>query len=77
MSPKFTGIFSSLRNVWQDVNPLAPGVSFSTQDFLEDRIYELEQEIKGLKRELSDTKAQRPAGLTLTTEDCWQVEFGA
>jgi hypothetical protein len=52
-----TGIVSSLRSAWADVNPLARGMSFSTHEFLEDRVYELEQEIAGLKRELGEAQA--------------------
>jgi hypothetical protein len=52
-----TGIVSSLRAAWADVNPLARGMSFSTYDFWEDRVYELEQEIAGLKRELGEAQA--------------------
>ena len=52
-----TGIVSSLRSAWADVNPLARGMSFSTHDFLEDRVYELEQEIAALKRELGEAQA--------------------
>jgi hypothetical protein len=52
-----TGIVSSLRSAWADVNPLARGMSFSTYDFLEDRVYELEQEIAALRRELGDAQA--------------------
>jgi hypothetical protein len=69
------GIFSSLRSAWQDVNPLAPGVSFSTQDFLEDKIFELEQEIKGLKRELLDAKSKRSAEAMQSSRGCWQGEM--
>jgi hypothetical protein len=32
-------------------------MSFTTHEFLEDRVYELEQEILGLKRELADAQA--------------------
>jgi hypothetical protein len=52
-----TGIVSSLRSAWADVNPLARGISFSTYEFLEDRVFELEQEIAGLRRELGEAQA--------------------
>jgi hypothetical protein len=32
-------------------------MSFSTHEFLEDRVYELEQEIAGLRRELGEAQA--------------------
>ena len=52
-----TGIVSSLRSAWADVNPLARGMSFSTYEFLEDRVFELEQELAALRRELSKARA--------------------
>ncbi len=52
-----TGIVSSLRSAWADVNPLARGMSFSTHEFLEDRVFELEQELAALRRELSLARA--------------------
>jgi ribosomal protein L29 len=35
-------------------------MSFSTHEFLEDRVHELEQEILRLKRELADARAALP-----------------
>ena len=55
--PTLTGIVSSLRSAWADINPLGQGMSFSTYEFLEDRVYELEQEILRLTRELADAQA--------------------
>ena len=52
-----TGIVSSLRSAWADVNPLARGMRFSTYEFLEDRVSELEQEIAALRRELRMARA--------------------
>ena len=52
-----TGIVSSLRSAWADVNPLARGMSFSTYEFLEDRVSELELEIAALRRELRMARA--------------------
>jgi hypothetical protein len=57
MSITVTGIVSSLRSAWADVNPLARGMSFSTYEFLEDRVFELEQEIAALRRELGRAQA--------------------
>ena len=47
MPAKMNGLLSSLRLVWADVMPLSRGMSFATQDFLEDRVSELEQETTG------------------------------
>jgi hypothetical protein len=58
MALRVAGVFSSLRAAWQDINPLAPGVSFSTQEYLEDRIYELELEITRLRREICEARAK-------------------
>ena len=68
-----TGIVSSLRSAWADVNPLARGMSFSTYDFLEDRVFELEQEIAALKRELDAAQAasaQHPAEAQFDESQC-------
>jgi hypothetical protein len=55
--PTLTGIVSSLRSAWADINPLGQGMSFSTHEFLEDRVHELEQEILRLRRELAEAQA--------------------
>ena len=76
MTVKMAGLFSSLKSVWQDFNPLAPGVSFSTQDFLEDRVYELEQEVQELKRALSQATAQLEWPQASAPAECrWQGDF--
>ena len=53
MPAKMNGLLSTLRLVWADLMPLSRGVSFTTQDFLEDRVSELEQENDRLRQQLT------------------------
>jgi hypothetical protein len=72
MPQTINGLWSSLRSAISDFNPFGHASDFSTFDYLEERVRELEQEVLGLRREL-----QEPRRTQADSSSLWPDQLAA